>query len=77
MCIRDRLLASALLNAAYFAPIVISAFFRKGDFESAPGAEAPLSMLVPIVILAVTCIVFGIQINFYVPFVEKIAAYLL
>lgn len=71
------LLASALLNAAYFAPIVISAFFRKGDFESAPGAEAPLSMLVPIVILAVTCIVFGIQINFYVPFVEKIAAYLL
>ncbi len=71
------LVASAMLNAAYFFPIIISAFFRKGDFESSQGTEAPLSMLVPIVMLALICILFGIQINIYVPFVESIVSYLL
>lgn len=71
------LAASAMLNAAYFCPIIISAFFRRGDFESPRGAEAPLSMLIPIVLLAVICIIFGIQLNVYVPFVENIVAYLL
>lgn len=71
------LVASALLNAAYFGPIIIAAFFRDGEFEKPKGAEAPLSMLVPIVVLALICIVFGIQLDFYVPFVESIVAYLM
>lgn len=70
------LTASALLNAAYFFPIIIAAFFQKGDFESPRGVEAPLSMLIPILVLAVSCIFFGIELDFYLPFVQDVAAYL-
>ncbi len=70
------LLASAMLNAAYFSPIIIAAFFKKGEFEKAEGPEAPLTMLVPILILAVVCIFFGLNLNFYVPFVQDVVAYL-
>lgn len=70
------LIASAMLNAAYFFPIIIKAFFRKGDFEAPRGLESPPSMLFPILLLTVVCLVFGIQLNLYVPFVNSVVSYL-
>ena len=70
------LITSALLNAAYFVPIIVIAFFKKGSFQRARGAEAPLSMLLPIILLALTCLVVGIKLDLTVPFIESIASYL-
>lgn len=70
------LIGSALLNSAYFLPIIISAFFKEGTFEKQKGPEAPLSMLVPILILVGGCIVVGIALQLTVPYFINIADYL-
>ena len=70
------LITSALLNAMYFFPIVTAAFFKKGDFEAPKQLEAPLTMLLPIVLLALTSIVVGIHLDLTVPFVETVVSYL-
>ncbi len=70
------LVSSALLNAVYFFPIVTAAFFKKGDFEPPQGIEAPLSMILPIAVLAITCIVVGIRLELTLPFVEGVVSYL-
>ncbi|HQD52049.1 MAG TPA: proton-conducting transporter membrane subunit [Bacillota bacterium] len=70
------LITSALLNAAYFVPIIITAFFKKGNFTRARGVEAPLSMLGPIVFLALTCLVVGIKLDLTVPFIQSVVSYL-
>ncbi len=70
------LIGSALLNAAYFLPIVIAAFFKEGDFKAVKGPEAPLSMLIPILILITGCLVVGINLQLTVPFLQDIAEYL-
>jgi multicomponent Na+:H+ antiporter subunit D len=60
------LIVSSLLNAAYYFPIVIAAFFAVPKSDSGPvnGAlkvpEASLSMLIPIMILAIGCIAFAV-----------------
>jgi multicomponent Na+:H+ antiporter subunit D len=70
------LIGSALLNAAYFLPIVIAAFFKEGDFQAVKGPEAPLSMLVPILVLIAGCLVVGTNLQLTVPYFENIAEYL-
>ena len=70
------LIGSALLNAAYFLPIIIGAFFKEGDFTPVKGAEAPLSMLIPILILIAGCLVVGTNLQLTVPYIENIADYL-
>ncbi len=70
------LISSAMLNAAYFFPIITAAFFKKGDFEKPQGPEAPLTMLLPIAILAVICIVVGIKLDLTVPYIQDIVTYL-
>lgn len=70
------LITSAVLNACYFFPIVIAAFFKKGDFTPVKSIEAPLTMLLPIMVLAVTCIVVGIKLDLTVPFVKNVVSYL-
>ncbi len=70
------LIGSAMLNAAYFMPIVIAAFFKEGDFKPVKGPEAPLSMLVPILILIAGCLVVGINLQLTVPHLVNIAEYL-
>lgn len=70
------LITSALLNAAYFVPIIITALFKPGNFKPAKGLEAPISMLGPIVILALVCLVVGIKLDLTVPFIQDIVAYL-
>ena len=55
------LLASALLTAGYLITISISAFIPGADFDykKVKNTEPNLYMLVPLVILAVACFVFG------------------
>ncbi|EEG76669.1 monovalent cation/H+ antiporter subunit D family protein [Dethiobacter alkaliphilus] len=71
------LVVSAILNALYFFPIVITAFFRQGAFERAKGPEAPLTMLVPVCVLAVICIVLGIKPDLTIPFVRSMVDFLM
>ena len=53
------LLVSAVLNAAYFFPVIYVAFFKKPDHKLVY-KEAPLTMLVPLVVTAIISIVIGI-----------------
>jgi len=70
------LIGSALLNAAYFFPIVIDAFFKPGNFKPSSGWEAPPSMLITVLILTAASVLVGIDLNLTVPFVERVAAFL-
>jgi multicomponent Na+:H+ antiporter subunit D len=57
------LLVSSLLNGLYYLPIIISAFFgaEPGEgHELIKIDEAPYKMLIPIAILAVSCLLFGL-----------------
>lgn len=51
------LLISAILTAAYLLPIVIDGFLKGEDYEET--CEAPIGMLVPIVILTMLCVALG------------------
>ncbi|MBM9518668.1 monovalent cation/H+ antiporter subunit D family protein [Desulforhopalus vacuolatus] len=68
------LITSTILNAAYFLPITYRAFFAK----PANGViydkvkEAPLAMLVPIVIAAAVSIIIGIYPNFMLQFAKAV-----
>ncbi len=60
------LLVSALLNAAYFLPIIYTAFFQWEDDHHPPlevGRETYLEMLIPVILLAVLVIVVGVWIK--------------
>lgn len=67
------LLLSALLTALYLLPIITEAFFRKDDEENVVVKEAPLKMLVPIVMITVIVIFLGLFPNAVISFIEKIA----
>ncbi|MBT9144012.1 MAG: NADH-quinone oxidoreductase subunit L [Dehalococcoidia bacterium] len=56
------LILSGIMNAIYFVPIIIKAYFGANEYEGGYD-DAPPSMLVPMVILAAGCIVFGIFTN--------------
>lgn len=68
------LITSTILNAAYFLPVTYRAFFAK----PANGVvydkiqEAPLAMLVPIVIAAAVSIIIGIYPNFMLQFAKAV-----
>jgi len=63
------LVVSGLLNAAYFFPIVHIAFFRKGNEKELEGkGEAPLFMVIPIVITAILSLLFGIYPDLFFKF---------
>ena len=68
------LLASTLLNAAYFLPVSYRAFFGKRPAnEPYTGIkEAPLSMLIPILIACFISVVIGIFPNFMMTFVKAV-----
>lgn len=51
-------LTSSLLNLAYFVPIIVSAFFRSGP-EADRVAEAPLTLLVPLVVTGAFSLLLG------------------
>ena len=53
------LLASALLNVAYFFPVIYTAFFQKPDKELTFGEASPF-MLVPLTLTAIGSLILGI-----------------
>lgn len=67
-------LASGLLNAGYFFPIIIRGFFyaptATGDDHGHPAGEASPWMVVPLCVTAALAVVFGILPNFPLPFFE-------
>jgi multicomponent Na+:H+ antiporter subunit D len=67
------LMLSTILNAAYFAPITIKAFFqgRKSGWSRSDIKEAPATMVVPIVIAASISIVLGLFPGFFIGLVER------
>ena len=68
------LMTSAILNACYFFPLLYP-LFKKGDFTPVKGAEAPVSMLLLIAVLAPTSIVVGIRLDLTIP-LQDVARYL-
>jgi multicomponent Na+:H+ antiporter subunit D len=68
------LIASTLLNAAYFAPITYKAFFGARPVgEPFIGIrEAPLSMLIPILIACTISVLIGIFPDFMLQFVKAV-----
>jgi multicomponent Na+:H+ antiporter subunit D len=66
------LLASTLLNAAYFAPVTYKAFFGKRPAgEKYEGIkEAPLAMVIPIMVAAIISVFIGIFPGFMMKFVN-------
>ena len=54
------ILGASLLTAAYLLPIVRIAFFPGGDAAPVVRQEAPMAMVVPLVITAVLVVVFGV-----------------
>jgi multicomponent Na+:H+ antiporter subunit D len=68
------LLASTLLNAAYFAPVVYRAFFvAPSSSDAAHGfREAPLAMVVPLTVTAIVSLVIGIFPDFFMQFAQSL-----
>lgn len=68
------LIASTVLNAAYFAPVTYKAFFGKPAEGVTYGGikEAPLSMLIPILIACTISVLIGIFPNFMLQFVKAV-----
>ena len=66
------LLASTLLNVAYFAPVAYKAFFgKRPEGEVYEGVkEAPLSMVIPLFITAIISVIIGIYPDFFMSFVK-------
>ncbi len=68
------LIASTVLNVGYFAPVTYKAFFGKrpeGEVETGI-KEAPLSMLIPILIAVSVSVIIGIYPNFMMQFVKMV-----
>ncbi|NLL43771.1 MAG: monovalent cation/H+ antiporter subunit D family protein [Firmicutes bacterium] len=54
------LLISSLLNAVYYLPIVINAFFREEEHDFSGIKEPGYKMLAPVVILAIATVIFDL-----------------
>ncbi|PID42261.1 MAG: cation:proton antiporter [Proteobacteria bacterium] len=68
------LLGSTLLNAAYFLPVTFRAFFypSPGGHSCHEIKEAPLSLLIPIVIACTISVIIGIWPDFMMQFVKAV-----
>ena len=68
------LIASTMLNVAYFAPVSFKAFFgKRPEGEPYTGIkEAPLSMLIPILIACTISVIIGIFPNIMMQFVKAV-----
>ena len=69
------LLASSLLNALYYLPIVISAFFRSG-VEIEQHMELPVGAKISLIVLAIACVLLGlfsnVPINYIQPAIQQL-----
>jgi multicomponent Na+:H+ antiporter subunit D len=71
------LLVSTILNAGYFVPVLFNAFFRSPD----PGVnienykEAPLTMVVPLFLMAVISVLLGLYPESFLGFINTMAGW--
>lgn len=54
------LLISSLLNAVYYLPIVINAFFKQEEHDFSGIKEPGWRMMVPVVVLAIATVIFDL-----------------
>ena len=68
------LIASTVLNVGYFAPVTYKAFFgKRPEGEAETGIkEAPLSMLIPLLMAVTVSVIIGIYPNFMMQFVRMV-----
>lgn len=68
------LLASTLLNVAYFAPVTFKAFFgKRPEGEAETGVrEAPMAMVIPILVAAAVSVILGIYPDIIMVFVKAV-----
>jgi multicomponent Na+:H+ antiporter subunit D len=68
------LMISSLLNAGYFVPITIKAFFqgRKETWTTSGIKEAPLTMVVPLVITALISVALGFYPGFFAQLISNL-----
>jgi len=66
------LLASSLLNAGYFVPVVLRAFFPRDGAASLSYAEASPFMVVPLFLTAVLSVVFGFYPDLFLKLIEVV-----
>jgi multicomponent Na+:H+ antiporter subunit D len=68
------LMTSTILNAAYFVPITIRAFFegRKDRWSRKDIKEAPLTMVIPLVLAALISVGLGIFPGFFVGLIGRL-----
>jgi multicomponent Na+:H+ antiporter subunit D len=68
------LITSTVLNVGYFAPVTYKAFFgKRPEGEPETGIkEAPLTMLIPILIAVTVSVIIGIYPNFMMQFVTMV-----
>jgi multicomponent Na+:H+ antiporter subunit D len=67
------LMTSTILNAAYFAPITIKAFFKnkKGGWNRSNIKEAPVTMVVPLVLASLISVAIGIFPQFFTQLIGR------
>jgi multicomponent Na+:H+ antiporter subunit D len=68
------LIVSTVLNVGYFAPVTYKAFFgKRPNGEAETGIkEAPLSMLIPLLIAVTVSVIIGVYPNFMMQFVRMV-----
>jgi len=68
------LVASTLLNAAYFVPVVYHGFFGKPSAEDAGHhfKEAPLAMVIPLCLTAAISVLLGLYPDFFMQFAQAV-----
>jgi multicomponent Na+:H+ antiporter subunit D len=68
------LVASTLLNAAYFVPVVYHGFFGQPSAEDAHHhhGEAPLAMVIPLCITAALSAFLGFYPEFFMQFAQAV-----
>jgi multicomponent Na+:H+ antiporter subunit D len=68
------LLASTVLNAAYFAPVVYAGFFGKPSAEDTQHkyTEAHPALVIPLTITATISLVIGLYPGFFMSFVHAV-----
>ena len=66
------ILTSSLLNAAYFMPVIYSAFFKELAPEDQSLGEAPMTMVVPLAMTAAATLLFGIFPEPFLRFIQEV-----
>lgn len=71
------ILISSLLNATYYLPIVVNAFFGQGEASTRQGSDPKLSVMAPLLVFASAVIVMGLFPSVVMPLVRQAAALLM